>query len=589
MSRMLWVVGRLKAEVSDRQAQAEVGSLVEQFQQRNSMQKGSFGVNIISLEDQLRGDLRPALFVLLAAAGFVLLIACANVANLLLVRAVARQKEIAIRAAMGAAQWRLTKQFLIESTLVSILGGIAGFLLAVWGVSLLELVLPPSLSAARGAEVDTRVFLFTLLISLATGIVCGVVPSIQSRRTNLNAILKEGGRDSSAGLGSGLRNILVVTEIAMAVVLLVGAGLMINSFVRLNRIDMGFQPDSLLTMNLSLPTEKYDTDEKRAAFYDQLIPRLAALPGVESVAAINGLPVSFQGGGSTFGIEGRAEPNNFTALSTYRIINADYFKTMRIPLIAGRVFTEQDTRDFEPVAIISASLARISWPGEDPLGKRIRWGSEGKWMKIVGIVGDIKLSQIAEATPHVYMPYTQAPRHPYEVALKTKVDPLTLATAMRKEVWAVDSNLPVADVQTMEQLLASSISRPRFNMLLLGLFAAIALLLAVVGIYGVMSYTVTQNTREIGIRMALGARKRDVLKLVISHGLLLAVAGVGLGLAGAFALTRLMVSLLYGVSATDPLTFITVSALLVAVALLACYLPAQRASKVDPMVALRYE
>jgi len=372
--------------------------------------------------------------------------------------------------------------------------------------------------------------------------------------------------------------------------LLIGAGLMLRSFRRLNQVDMGFESQNLLTLRVSLPAAKYPDAEKRRAFFDQLLPRLAALPGVEAVGAISGLPVSFQGGGATFQIEGRAEPNHTTPMTTYRIVSPDYFRTKRIPLVAGRVFTAQDREGTEPVAVISESLARVSWPNEDPIGKRVRWGAaNGPQMTIVGVVRDVKLHQLTQVKPQLYMPSAQAPFQPYEIALRTKTQPLGLAAAVRYEVWGVDKDMPLANLRTMDQMLADSITRERFNLLLLAVFAGLALTLALVGIYGVMSYAVAQSTREIGIRLALGARPRDVLKLVIGQGLVLTLLGVVIGVAGAFGLTRLMTRLLYGVTATDPLTFAGVSVLLVAVALFASYLPARRATKVDPIVALRYE
>lgn len=590
-SHTLVSIARLKRGVNRSAAQSEMEGIMAHMQGMTKLSADAAGVNIVSLEEQRVGAIRPALLVLFSAAGFVLLIGCANVANLLFVRAIGRGKETAIRASLGASPWRLVRQFLTESLVLSAAGGLAGFLLVQWGIALLDYVMPIDLIPATNLSVDWKVFAFTAVASIFTGALCGILPALQGLRPNLIGTLKEGGKSSSGGVRSRARNILVVAEIAIACALLIGAGLLLKTFVHLNHVEMGFNASNILTLDVSLPSSRYGDAARESAFYDQLIPRIKSLPGVESVAAINGLPVSFEGGGGGFFAEGSTEQTPL--ITAYRIITPDYFQTMKIPLAAGRSFDSRDRTSSANVAIVSQSFATRFWPHQSPLGKRVKWGSDGPWMSVVGVANDVKLDQTNVRAPRfVYMPYTQVPvafAFPYELAVRTSVPPETLTSAIRKEVAAVDGQLAIAKVRTMDQILSTSIAKQRFNFLLMGIFAALALALVTAGIYGVVSYGVVQRTHEIGVRMALGAKPADVLRLILKGGIKLIAVGLILGIAGAVALTRAMETLLIGVKPTDALTFISVSVLLAGIALLACYLPARRAARVDPIVALHYE
>jgi putative ABC transport system permease protein len=585
----LRVLGRLKPNVTEQQARAELEAIAARLREQYPESNRYIGAGLVPLHENLVGDVRRALLTLLAATGIVLLIACVNVANLLLARAAARYKEIAVRLAVGAGRWRIVRQLLTESALLAALGGAAGLLLTLWGVPVLVALIPASIAQAKAASVDTSVLLFTFGVALLTAVIFGLVPALQATKPNLNEALKEGTRETT-GTGRGwTRSALVIAEIALALVLLIGGGLLVRSFARLSSVEPGFRADHLLTLEVFPPYSKYPDTTKRAAFYDELLRRVEALPGVETAGVVTFLPVKGDLGEMTWITEQPAAPKVIGAVP--RMISASYFRTMGIPLVAGRAFEATDIASAPGVAVINETMARAAWPGQNPVGKRMKMGVETQpWLTIVGVVKDVRFRLGMLPRPQAYVPYTQSPAFgPRDLVVRTQTDPLSLAAAVRQAVWAIDKDQPVANVSTMDQLLADSLDRPRFNTLLLAVFSVVALLLAAIGIYGVMSYTVTQSTRELGIRLALGAQARDVLKLVVGQGAMLALLGVAVGVLGAFALTRLLTTLLYEVTATDPLIFVGGSVLLIVVALLACYLPARRATKVDPLVALRCE
>jgi len=500
-----------------------------------------------------------------------------------------------LRVALGASRWRLIRQFLTESVLLGLLGGVVGLLLAVAGLKLLTAIIPPNIPQIKNISIDPRVLGFTILISLLTGLIFGLAPAIQSSSFSPNETLKEGGHNPVAGRGNRIRGGLIVAEVAISLVLLIGAGLLINSFLRLRNVDPGFRSDNLLTMRVFLPQAKYGQPAQRAAFYTDINRRLESVPGVKSSAVTTNLPLYFQGNSTNISIEGRPDPPpNQEPIITTRVISPKYFETMGIPLLSGRQLTDQDTDDSPNVTVISETMARRYWPGENPIGKRIAFGRPERdedWIQIVGIARDVRQSDLITAIkPQMYVSYQQIGFFvPRDLVVKTDVDPLSMAATVRKTIWEIDKDQPVSNIRTMDEIAAESVARQRFSMLLFAIFASVALLLAAVGIYGVMSYTVAQRRAEFGIRMALGARKRDVLQLTIGKGLKLVLLGVVFGLAGAFALTRLMASLLFGIGATDPTTFAAISLVLVGVGLLASYIPARHATKVDPIVALKYE
>ena len=588
----IFAFGRLKPQVTQEQATAEMRTIAQRLEQQYPDSNAGWGVKLVPLLQYMVGDMRPALLVLLGAVALVLLIACANVANLLLARAAARQKEIAIRTAMGAGRWRIMRQLLTESVLLALIGGSLGLLLAVWGLDLLLALAPENLPRVKDVSIDARALGFTFGITLLTGVLFGFVPALQASRPNLNETLKEGGRGMTGDARrQRVRHALVAGEIAVALLLLIGAGLLLKSFWRLQEVEPGFNPKNALAVNLELPRMKYPEDQQCAAFYSQLIERVSSLPGVQAVGASSVLPFAddYVVG---FVIQGRppVAPGEMRS-ANYYAVSPDYFKAMGIPLIRGRFFTERDNQDAPRVMIINETMARRYFPDEDPIGKRIliTQGPE-TFREIVGIVGDVKQYGLdTETTAQTYEPYLQQPFSFMTLVVRATTDATSLGAAVRSQVLAVDKDQPVSSIETLEKLVSDSVARQRFSMTLLGVFAGVALVLAAVGIYGVMAYAVTQRTHEIGIRMALGAQDVDVLRLVIGQGMILALIGVACGLIGAFALTRLMSSLLFGVRATDPFVFAGVALLLAGVALVACYIPARRAARVDPNVALRYE
>ena len=597
-SYSLKVVGRLKSGVTYKQAEAEMRAIGATLEQQYPDEGFRLGASIVSLQEDIVGDVRSSLLVLLGAVGFVLLIACANVANLLLARAAARHKEIAVRRALGAGRWRILRQLLTESLLLSLLGGTLGLLLAMWGVDLLVASSPLDIPRLKEIGLDSRVLSFTLLVSALTGIIFGLAPALHASKVDLNDALKEGGRGSTEGIARNrVRSLLIVTEIALSLVLLIGAGLMIKSFMRLREVDPGFNAKNVLTTGISPSRVKYPAVEQQRNFLSAVLQRLESLPGVEAAGLVSPLPMSGNASSKTFTLEGQPlAPGNLSA-SNFRLISPNYFRAMGIPLQRGRAFNERDTKDAPLAVIVNETFVRRFLPGTDPIGRRVLIGADltenpnPPPYEIIGVVGDVHHDGLdVEAGPEYYVSYLQDPLRRMDLVVRTRSDDSSsMVATLRNAIKEVDQEQYIPRVETMEQLLAESVARRRFNMMLLGIFAALALALAAVGIYGVMSYSVTQRTHEIGIRIALGAQAGDVLRMVVRQGMTLALIGVGIGLLAAFAVTRIMSSLLFGVSPTDALTFALVALLLSGIALVACLIPARRATRVDPMVALRYE
>lgn len=590
------VIGQIKPGVTVEQARTELSTLAQQLATTYPIIEG-WNIKLLPLLESTVSRIKPALLVLLGAVAFVLLIACANVANLLLARATGRQKEIAIRTALGAGRWRIIRQLLTESVLLSILGGVLGLLLANWSLSILMKFVPQNLPRMNDVALDSRVFIFAAAITLLTGIIFGLVPALQASKPNLNDVMKDGGRGSTeGGHRQVVRNALVVLEVTAALVVLVGAGLMIKTFIRLQQVDTGFNPDHALTVAVSLSPAKYP-ESQRVAFFQQLIEKVKPLPGVQSVGVTSLMPFSERDSVGSFVIQGRPPlPQGTIQPTNYFAVNPEYFTAMGIPLLRGRFFTEQDSANTAAVAIVNETMVRKLFPNEDPIGKHITFDNPDKnptWIEIVGVVGDIKHYALdREASMQTYWPYTQDTNANMTLVARTSGDPTSMASAIRSQVLSIDKEQPVSAINTLDKMVSTSIAQQQFSMLLFGVFAMVAMALASIGIYGVLSYSVTQRKHEIGIRLALGAQASDVLRMIIGQGLLLAGVGIVCGVAVALTLAKLTTSfsgLLYGVQATDPQIFAGIAILLIFVALLACYLPARRATKVDPMVAMRGE
>jgi len=606
----LYGVARLKPGVTLAQAKADMDNIAGNLEKQYPDQIAGNGIRVQPLLEVFVSEARRTLWVLFAAVGFVLLIACANIANLLLAKAGARQKEMAIRAAMGAGRWRIARQLLTESVLLSLIGGTLGLLIARWGIQLILFISPNAIPRSREISLDWKVLAFTLGIAFLTGILFGLVPALQAGLVDVHETLKETGRGVTRR--HWLRSSLVVVEVATTLVLLIGAGLMIRSFARLQQVNPGFSYEHLSSFTLSLPQKKYPTEEERDQFFTRLLANVRGLPGVEATAAASGLPLGNNGWQTSFIVDGKPiPPRAQTPLMEACLVTPDYFRTMNIPLIRGRYFDEHDNRAWLAgrdlsklnegqrgiagvnVIVIDEEFARRYWPGEEAVGQRIRLGTapDAPLLTVVGVVGRVKMEGLSQDSKRVqgYFAFSQMPFSGMTVITKAAADPNQLIAATRQQVTALDSDQPIYNIRTMNEIRSDSVAPERLNLTLLSLFAGIALVLAIVGIYGVMSYSVTQRTHEIGIRMAIGAQPRDVFRMVIGQGMLLAVIGVAIGLVGAFGLTRLMTTMLFGVEPTDPATFAIISVVLIFVALVACYVPSRRATKVDPTVSLRYE
>ena len=588
----LAVVGRLKTGVELRQAQIEMSALADEQARQYPNENAGRGMRLVTFQENLVGDIRKPLWILSFAVFLVLLIACVNIANLQLSRATRRQKEIAIRLGLGASRRRLIQQLLTESLLLSIVGGALGLIFAYWGLKAITTVGPANIPRLSEVRIDARVVLFTLAVSLVTAIVSGLKPALQATKPEINDWLKEGqrsGGDQSSGKRA--RNWLVVTEMALALILLVGAGLLIKSFLKMWQLQPGFNPNNVLTMAISPSPPKYNNRRDLVSLCQRLSEQLQSTPGVEAVGVVNQLPFSGRNLGLNFSVIGRAAPRSEeTATANFRLVSPGYLKAMGIPLKRGRDFSDHDTRDSSPVALINEALAKQYFPNQDAIGKQLSIEGQQTPREIVGIIGDVKQIKLdAEGRAEIYVPFYQLAVPSMNIVVRTNTDPAAMTRNVLQQIAVVDPDQPVFQMKTMDEYLNASMAQRRLSTILLGAFAALALVLAAIGVYGVMSYLVSQRTHEIGIRMALGAKRVDILKLIVGQGIWLCFLGIAFGVAAALLLTRIMTSLLYGISASDPLTYIGISLLLGVIALLACLIPARRAIKVDPIIALRYE
>lgn len=593
-SHYLEVIARMKSGVTLSKAQAEMDTIAARLAKQYPDVNARRGAVVRPLHEEIVGNIKSALLILLGAVAFVLLIACANVANLLLARAAARQKEIAVRLALGANRARLSRQLLVESVLLSLVGAVAGLGLAYFGLGVLTRFIPPDVAHPDAIAIDATVLVFTLVVAVMTGLVFGLAPATQASHFNLNETLKEGGRDSAAGVrGKRVRSSLVIAEVATSFILLIGAGLLINSFFHLRNLDPGFRADHLLALNVDLSEARYPDPQRRTAFFDEAKRRMESLPGAQSVAVAGNLPFTYNGDSMGIAVEGIPDPpiDQWPDV-IFRTVGPGYFATMGIPLVRGRDFNDRDSRETELAVVVSEKMVKRYWPNEEPIGKHLKPGSTTSdipWFTVVGVVKDVRQNDfIAEPKMQMYFNYRQLKDLvPNALIVRTSVDPLSLTTSARNTIWAVDKDQPVSEIDSMEHIVAGAVARQRFSTLLLGLFAGVALILAAVGIYGVMSYSVAQQTREIGVRIALGAQRSDVLKMTVKHALKLVGFGLACGVIIAFVLTRVMANQLFGVRATDPTTFLIIAFIQLLVALLASYLPAIRATRVDPIIALR--
>jgi putative ABC transport system permease protein len=594
-SHFLRVLGRLKPGVTIAQAQAELDTVAANVTRESPQTNTGVGVTVLSLPEQIVGDVRRPLLVLLGIVGFLLLMVCANIGNLMLARALARGREFAVRAALGASRTRLLRQLLAESILLATVGGALGLAIAWWGVAALRWLAPADLPRLDDIGVSGSVAAFNAAVALAAGVICGVMPALQSQRHDLHGALNDDGRAWSGGARLRARNLLVIVETALGVVVLVGAGLLLRSFVRLSQVPLGFNPNSTLTFRVVLPAARYRTEPQRTAFYHQILERLQALPGVQSAAGITAVPLAATGRITGVSVEGQPPAVGNVRLVDFRTVSPGYFGAMSVPLIAGRDVSWSDTNTTEPSIVVSETMARTFWPDQQAIGKRIKAGrpedNTVPWLTVVGIVADVRLVDLIHVPrPAMYVPASQD-RATGDVLrdwiVRANADPTALVPAIRSAVWSIDATLPISRVQTMNQARSAATASQQFTLLLVALFALLALVLAAVGLYGVASYNVSQRTRELGIRVALGARRGALLRLVLAHGARLTLIGLAVGTIAALALTQVMSTLLFGVGARDPMTFVGVALLLLAVSLVASFVPARRATRVDPVVALR--